>query len=80
MKTWMTKRGVLMNLKKIMAAMLLIAGLALTASAEDEHHKDRHGGGGCPAAPEPYVIAMLASGLGLVGGYVTYRVRKNKTK
>jgi len=66
-----------MNLKKALAAMLLIAGLSLIANAEDERHKGD--GGGVPAAPEPYVIAMLAGGLGLVGGYVAYRVRKNKT-
>jgi len=35
---------------------------------------------GAPAAPEPCLIAMLASGLGVVGGYVAYRVRKNKPK
>ena len=66
-----------MNMKKALAAILLIAGLSLTANAEDERHK---GGGGVPAAPEPYVIAMLAGGLGLVGGYVAFRVHKNKTK
>jgi hypothetical protein len=36
--------------------------------------------GGVPAAPEPYPIAMLAGGLGLVGGYVVYRIRKNKAQ
>lgn len=35
---------------------------------------------GAPAAPEPYVIAMVLGGLGAVGGYVVYRVRKNKPK
>jgi len=36
--------------------------------------------GGAPAAPEPYLVVMLAIGLALVGGYIFYRVRKHKTK
>ncbi len=65
-----------MNSRKLLGLLVLSLGLSLGAMAEDEHRR----GGGVPAAPEPYLIAMLAGGLGVVGGYVAYRVRKNKTK
>lgn len=35
---------------------------------------------GAAATPEPYVFAMLAGGLGMVGGYISYRIRKNKAQ
>ena len=35
-------------------------------------------GDGVPAAPEPLVIAMASLGVLAVGGYILYRVRRNK--
>ena len=69
-------------MKKIMGVVVLTLGLALTAQAQESlaaaDSRKHDGGGGVPAAPEPYLIAMLAGGLGLTGGYIVYRMRKNK--
>jgi len=62
-----------MHAKQLMGLLVLMAGLSLTIRAEDERR-----GGGIPATPEPYVIAMLVGGVGVVGGYIAYRIRKNK--
>jgi len=60
-----------MHLKNALAALLLMAGLALTANAQNTRHKGDDDG--IPAAPEPAQLFLLAGGLTLAGCYVAWR-------
>jgi hypothetical protein len=71
------------KMKKIMGVVVLALGFTFTAHAQlsaatADSSRKHDGGDGVPAAPEPYLMAMLAGGLGLTGGYIVYRMRKNK--
>ncbi len=63
-------------------AAFLLAG-ALAQAQENSQGNGGNGhhygwGDGAPAAPEPLVIAMASLGVVAVGGYILYRVRRNK--
>jgi hypothetical protein len=75
MKTY----AVQMMARRTMALAATIAMLSVMAYADPGKKKDKHKGGGdddVPAAPEPAVLAMVAGGVLLAGGYLTLRLRR----
>ena len=64
---------------RTMALVATMALLSVVAYADPGKKKDKRKGGGdddVPAAPEPAVLAMVAGGVLLAGGYLTLRLRR----
>lgn len=66
-----------MQAKQMLGLWVLLLGLSLSVSAEDERRRDD---GGAPAAPEPTQVLLLAGGLALTGAYVAWHRRRVHAK
>ena len=57
---------------------MALAGTAFAQNGGVGNGNDKHHGGTPPAAPEPGLLLMAASGIALGGGYIMWRRKQTK--